>query len=517
MPLSLRLTHPAEFKTRTLETKSVEGVEQRAAHKIDNKILDRQSKLTKAVTQDKVTLGTFVDTVSDLERIARGTAKLRVDGFSKEERTKINAAFKKVGRSKPKKIDPELKALYNQLKSGKLSAKEAAQELNWRTQEAYGSVVVDRTGPVFQEERYKLRAHLAVLRKDKAGRKKESYVHPQFPQLIEKAIDIFPLIDLNRDGVVDRREARTILTEYVSLDLTPAEATTLYSRQKQLASAVDPETSKEALKMEDLEILLPANYPENPSEELVEVVTKVSKRLKYQLKSETPEPAPFTLGETFQPNNVKQGKEGSCWFLCNLPALTSEDLEDVIKPEGDAYRVTLADGRNTLVHELNEAERRVYSHGDGSWSGLLEKGVSQILSESNKDINGGFSSTGRKMLTGKSSVKYRLIDAPKTEDAPDLRDRDVLFETMEEALDSGSAIFASALKDDYEEDISEISAFHHAYTVLDVNREEDIVTVRNPWGRSERADLDGVNDGVFELTQDQFFANYTRIYLDKPA
>ena len=98
---------------------------------------------------------------------------------------------------------------------------------------------------------------------------------------------------------------------------------------------------------------------------------------------------------------------------------------------------------------------------------------------------------------------------------PDLRDRNDLFRVMDDALDSGSAVLCAALKSDFDDDISEISAGGHAYTVLDVDRENDVITVRNPWGHGERADLDGVNDGVFQLSGDQFFANYSYLYLDQ--
>ena len=53
--------------------------------------------------------------------------------------------------------------------------------------------------------------------------------------------------------------------------------------------------------------------------------------------------------------------------------------------------------------------------------------------------------------------------------------------------------------------------------MLAVDSENDTVVVRNPWGRGERADLDGKNDGVFELSRDQFFANYSHLYMDQEA
>jgi Calpain family cysteine protease len=516
MPTSpLKLSHPKKFETRSLPVKDINDTDQKAAHKIDNKILQSQAELAKKVQADEVTLSQFCDTVADLEKLSRATANFRADGFSKEERQILNQGFKKVGTSVPRKIDPQLKALYQQVQGGFLKADELTEELNWKTQQTYGAVVADRPGPVFEEERYKFRASLYIPRQEKDPKADEYFHHPELPDLVNKAIDLFPLLDQDQNGILDRREARALISDYVQLGLTPAEATTLYSRQKELAAVIEPKTSGENLKMEDLELLLPENFPKEPSEELKKTVTHISTRLRHQLKIETPEPAPFILGDTFQPSNVKQGREGSCWFLCNLPSLSAAELAATIKPEGDGYRATLADGRTSFVAPLNEAERRTYSTGDGAWSGLLEKGVSQILNESRQDINGGFARVGREMLSGSESEQHIFYKQGSDPNAPDLRNREVLFEVMEDALDRGSAILAAALTSDFEEDISEISAASHAYTVLDVDRETDTVIVRNPWGRSEQADLDGVNNGVFELSQDQFFANFSYIYMDE--
>ena len=508
------LTHPRKFQTRTLPIKSVEDKDQKSSHRVDNKVLQAQGELVKDTLAGSVSLGKFCDSVRDLEELSSLHARLRADGLSKTETSQIDQKFKAAGQDKPDKIDPELRALYNQLKGGAIEAKEATEELNWRSQKAYGAVAVERKGKIYSEERGKIRAHLHLPRPDERAPEDVPYVHPELSELVNKAIDLFPKLDLDGDGIVNRLEARSLLTDHQALNLSPAEAATLYSRQKQMAAAVDPETSGEELKMEDLQALLLENHPETLPEKFADNVSQISKRYRHQLKVETPEPTPFTLGENFQPNNVIQGKEGSCWFLCNLPALKNEQLSSVIRPEGDAYRVTLADGRTTLVEELNEAERRVYSHGDGAWSGLLEKGLSQILAETKEDLNAGYPRVGRKMLTGKTS-KYYPISSPSGK--YDFRDRDKLFQTMSSALEKGSAIFAGATKDDFEKEISEISAANHAYTVLAVDTENDTVVVRNPWGRSERADLDGKNDGVFELNRDQFFTNYSHLYMDQEA
>lgn len=514
MPSSpLLLSHPTKFETKTLPVQKVKDPEQQASHKLDNKILDTQSKLVKDVAEDKVSLSQFCETVEDINDVATLAAHFRPDGFSYKERAQLEAVMLQVGKGQHGKCEPQMRALYQQIKSGSLKSDEAVEELNWQTQKRYGAVVAERRGKVYSEERSKLRSHLYIPRADKDAVKKDVR-HKELDKLINTAIDLFPSLDTNKDNVVDRREARSLLVNYEEFGLTPAYAATLYSRHNEMAMALEPKVNREDLTLEDLNHLLTENYPENPDKTLRGNVTKISKRLAHQEKIDSPEQAPFKLGEHFQPNNVKQGREGSCWFLCNLPALNDDQINDLIKPEGDGYRMTLADGRTTHVSPLNEAERRVYSTGDGAWSGLLEKGLSQILAEQGEDINAGFARVGREMVSGKRSDIYSFIN-PAGNGKPDLRDRNDLFRVMDDALDSGSAVLCAALKSDFDDDISEISAGGHAYTVLDVDRENDVITVRNPWGHGERADLDGVNDGVFQLSGDQFFANYSYLYLDQ--
>lgn len=515
---SLRLTHPAGFETRRLPDKDpTQDLQERLSCELDNNVLEAQTKLSKAVAEGKVPVGAFCDSVKDLENFSGMQAHFRADGFTADEKDELIRTFKASGQDNPTKLDPELKSLYQQARGGLLSPGELTHELNWRTQRAYGNVVSTRSGPVYKEERYKMRASLYVPRKPKEQPDSTEVIDPGLSRLAEKALAAFDRLDKNHDGNVDRIEARRLLTDYQKLNLSSAEAATLYSRQEELAALVDPKTSGENLRKEDLELLLPGHLPAQRDDTLSDLLTKISKRYAAQLKAPAPQAEPFHNDkDIFQPWNVRQGLEGSCWLLCNLPALTDDQINEIVKPQGDGYQVTLADGRHTHVKPLNEAEQRVYSHGDGAWSGILEKGVSQILQRDGKDLNGGFAKVARKLLSGHDSDRFSLTSAPAPGQA-DFRDREVLFSTMEQAFRHGSAVFASTDGNDHEQNISEISATAHAYTVLDVNRKTDTVVVRNPWGRSERADLDGNNNGVFELTQDQFFANFSHIYLDRPA
>ncbi len=508
------LTHPGRFELpeRSQKRKGARGY----SEGLSQRVLDAQQALVEQALSGQVDEDRFVNTALALESVEGMHAQLRPDGFTGLEKKRLEQALRDAPLSEAPSQNRELRTLYQDLLWSEVPGEEMTEELQWRSQREYGKQLSQREGTVFQEERSKLRAYLF----DGHGseRAKPSYdgpYHKQLPQLLEKAIGLFPLLDENQDQIVDRNEARALLTFYDTLELTPAEAATLYSRQKNLASAVEPDNSGENLKLEDLEALLPENWPTEMSEDFKKALYLTSTRLRAQLRSKTPEPSPFTLGPTTNPLKVQQGREGSCWLLCNLPPLQGEQLDNLIKTEGDGYRVTLPDGRTTEVEPLNEAERRVYSQGDGAWSGALEKGLAQIFAREGEDINGGHAMKGRELLSGRVSERHYFDRAP-SKGQPDLRDPKTLLKKVQDGLENG-AVMAAALKSDHSEGISKISASGHAYTVVGLDQEKGTVAVRNPWGRGENADRDGDNDGVFELTTQEFFGNFSYIYTDKIA
>lgn len=507
------LSHPKRFETR------VHDKEDKRSHgsyskELSNEVLETQKGLVADALAGGLTLDQFTRSAANLERLESRHAQLRGDGFETSEKKELERSLQEAGLSRVE-APKELATLYQDLLWGDVSAEEATEELNWRSLQSYGEVALDREGVVYGEERYKIRA--ALFDGHAADTKKPTYdgpYHEKVPELINKAIELFPLLDENSDDIVDRIEARNLLTYYDTLELKPGEAATLYSRQADMAKVLDPDTSGESLTMADLEAMQPENRPQEMDEDLKKALWKTSVRLKAQLKAKDPEPAPFALGDEPNPLKVKQGKEGSCWALCNLPPLAGPELASLVHPDGEQFQVTLPDGRTTQVEPLNPAERRVYSNGDGAWSGILEKGLSQILEQEGEDINGGFAMEGRRLLSGHKSERHYFDRAPDSDEQPDYRNPELLFEKLEHALENG-AVLAAALKSGHEKGISKISASGHAYTVLALDG--DTVRVRNPWGRSENADRDGTNDGVFELTRDEFFGNFSYIYTDKVA
>ena len=68
------------------------------------------------------------------------------------------------------------------------------------------------------------------------------------------------------------------------------------------------------------------------------------------------------------------------------------------------------------------------------------------------------------MLTGNTSKYFPIANAKGKHD---FRDRDLLFDTMADALDKGSAIFAGAAKDDFEKrDFRDLSSQPRLYRAV---------------------------------------------------
>ena len=60
----------------------------------------------------------------------------------------------------------------------------------------------------------------------------------------------------------------------------------------------------------------------------------------------------------------------------------------------------------------------------------------------------------------------------------------------------------------------------HVYSVLDFDPKTDKVTIRNPWGQTEAQDskgmpLDGKDDGIFELSLEDFAKTFSTIAYEK--
>lgn len=495
----------------------------------DEAILGHQVRLVDRVVEGTLDRATFLQNVGHLESFESLRAELRGDGgLSRNERNTLNSEMKKLAgkmvalphnQTEPAHpVDkPALGRLYDELASGVVSKTDAVEELYWRSSQKYGEVVAERQGPVYADERPKLRAALVkgydLRPQEEPGPANVPY-HKGTVELVRHAIAIFPELDLDSNGVVDRTEARSILTNYEKLGLTAAQAATLYSRQAVLAEVDTPgPASHEMMALEDLQGLLPENSGLVDSQRAHRALSLVSSRLADQERRKMPKDAPLYLGWKPDGSKVAQGLEGSCWFLGVLPSLTSQEIEQTLVSEGDHFRMYFADGTSETIAPMNEAERRVYSRGDGAWSGLMEKGMAQKLGKMGRDLKGGLTQDALKMLTGAQCDVHFLNYRPAS--GPDYRDKDNLSRLLKSTLEAGGAVFTQVNEADFDPQISLVSDAKHAYTITAYDAETETVTLRNPWGKGEKADRDGSDDGNFQMSLSEVAATFSLVITER--
>ena len=519
------MTHPTNFHPApAVSEKLGSGAAIFAVH--DKAILHHQSRLVERVLEGELSKDTFLRNVGHLESFEVRRAQLRGDGgLTLGERAELANEMKKLAgkmnalphhQTEPAHpTNPQaVGALYEDLKNGNVSADEATDELHWRSNVKYGEVVAGRPGIVYGDERLKLRASMAVPSAP-ASPFFLAPVQPEALELVRKTLKAFPKLDANGDGLIDRGEARQLLSNSDSFGLTPAEAATLYSRQAILAEVVEPgSTSRDQMSKRDLKALLPEHHGLSQPDRVAAALNLLGSRLTDQNRRDLSQPLPlFVQPEAPSGSRVAQGFEGDCWLLGALPTLTSEEIKDLVQPTEGGFQVRFADGTQENVSPLTEAERRVYSRGDGAWSGLLEKVVAQKLGSVGLDLKGGLPQDALALLTGAQCDVFSLTDKPLH--GPDLRDRANLGILLENTLSRGGAVFTQANANDYDPQQSIISDARHAYTVTGYEPSTQTVSLRNPWGQGEKADRDGVDDGNFQLSLTEMTANMSLIVTEK--
>lgn len=495
----------------------------------DEAILGHQVRLVDRVVEGTLDRNTFLRNAGHLESFETLRAELRGDGgLSRNERNTLNSEMKKLAgkmvalpqnQTEPAQpVDEQaLGRLYDELAGGVVSKTDAVEELHWRSNQKYGEVVAEREGPVYSDERSKLRAALVKgfdLRPQEMAAPTYVPYHKGTVDLVRQAIAIFPKLDLDGNGVVDRTEARSILTNYQNLGLSAPQAATLYSRQAVLAEVDTPgPASHEIMALEDLQGLLPENSGLVDSERVHKALSLISSRLADQERRNLSKPAPLYAGSGPDGSRVAQGLEGSCWFLGTFPTMTGQEIEKILVPEDDHFRMHFADGTSETVAPMNEAERRVYSRGDGAWSGLMEKGMAQKLGKMGRDLKGGLTQDALRMLTGAQCDVHFLNSRPIS--GPDYRDKANLARLLQSTLEAGGAVFTQVNESDFDPQISLVSDAKHAYIITGYDADTETVSLRNPWGKGEKADRDGTDDGNFQMSLTEVAATFSLVIAER--
>ena len=262
-------------------------------------------------------------------------------------------------------------------------------------------------------------------------------------------------------------------------------------------------------------------------------------------------PAEFFKGDykvfdRIEPNDIKQGKLGDCWFMCALASLaerpelverlfiTKEKNDEGFYQvkfckSGEWVRVTVDDYFPCFPQDTPIFSR---SHGNELWVLLLEKAYAK-LHGSYALLRGGWAAEGMMDLTGCPTLNIDFT----TQEGKAMIESSELWSKIKEFDDLGALISASTAGEDR---FTESAAPQkkgglvpgHAYTVIQAKEANTnrLLNIRNPWGQFEwdgdwsdksplwtddmKAQIKPVldeNDGTFWISYEDFTKQFSGV------
>jgi calpain-15 len=209
----------------------------------------------------------------------------------------------------------------------------------------------------------------------------------------------------------------------------------------------------------------------------------------------------YKVFDVIEPNDIKQGKLGDCWFMCALASLaerpelvqrlfiTKEKNEEGFYQvkfckSGEWVRVTVDDYFPCFPQDTPIFSR---SHGKELWVLLLEKAYAK-LHGSYALLRGGWAAEGMMDLTGCPTLNIDFTTA----EGKAMIESGELWDKIKKYDEIGALISASTAGEDrFTESAAPLKKGGlvpgHAYTVI-VAREAQgnrLLNIRNPWGQFE--------------------------------
>jgi hypothetical protein len=214
---------------------------------------------------------------------------------------------------------------------------------------------------------------------------------------------------------------------------------------------------------------------------------------------------PVVFEEDIDPNDIKQGQLGDCWFLSALSSLAERPglvrrlfITQEYNPDG-VYQIRLCKNGEWVTVTVDDYipcrynGGPMFSRGAGNelWVMLIEKAYAK-LHGNYQALSSGFTKHAMVDLTGCPTEHIKFPD--HGEDYEDIEDEaDEIFDRLREADEEGYLISTETSGVDT---ITEgggpakggglVSG--HAYSIIQVKETEDghkLLNIRNPWGKFE--------------------------------
>lgn len=202
-----------------------------------------------------------------------------------------------------------------------------------------------------------------------------------------------------------------------------------------------------------------------------------------------------------EPNDIKQGSLGDCWFMCSIASLAERQnlverlfLTKSINEEG-VYRIRFCKGGEWLTVtvddyipcSVNAGPLFSRAHGNELWVMLMEKAYAK-LHGSYFLLKGGWAHEGMMDLTGCPTLNYEFDN----EDVKAMIKEEYLWPMLRHYDDDGCMLSASTPGEDRWTDNRGSTpkgglVAGHAYSVIQVKEAygHRFLNIRNPWGSFE--------------------------------
>ena len=205
--------------------------------------------------------------------------------------------------------------------------------------------------------------------------------------------------------------------------------------------------------------------------------------------------------EQIEPNDIKQGMLGDCWFMCAIASLAERPrlverlfITKQANEEG-FYQIKFCKGGEWVRLTVDDyfpcfpKEGPIYSrsHGNELWVLLLEKAYAK-LHGSYTLLRGGWAHEGMMDLTGCPTLNYDF----SSEEVKNLVQEGKFWKMLKDFDDRGALISASTEGEDRWTEVGGPKQKGglvpgHAYTVIKAKSANGnrLVNIRNPWGSFE--------------------------------
>jgi hypothetical protein len=228
---------------------------------------------------------------------------------------------------------------------------------------------------------------------------------------------------------------------------------------------------------------------------------------------------------SIKPDAVRQGLVGDCYFLASLASVAAsnpETIRRIIKENDDrTFTVTFPGDRENpvTVDAPTLVEKALYAQasGYGIWPCVLEKAYGEFLARNSRHRKivsaenadgGGYAFEVLDILTG----QFGQFDY-----VPYLKDEELCLK-LTASFRERRAVCAGTYPEQTRFMGDSGIAAQHAFSVIEWHRENEHITLRNPWGSNSELQFETIrahpDSGIFILSLPQFRLYFRGIYYE---